>query len=166
MPAPLAYLLTWTTYGTWLRGDPRGWVKNHASGSDEYEPGNAGLRASDTDAIAGPTIFFDAPARRLIEGAIRGVCEQREWMLHAINVRSNHVHVVVTAPVPPEKAMTDFKAWSTRRLREAGVVAESGRVWTKHGSTRYLNSEASVVRAVEYVIHEQDRKGPGADASG
>ena len=27
MPDPLAYYLTWTTYGTWLPGDERGWVK-------------------------------------------------------------------------------------------------------------------------------------------
>ena len=24
---PLAYFLTWTTYGTWLPGDERGWVE-------------------------------------------------------------------------------------------------------------------------------------------
>jgi len=24
MPDPLAFFLTWTTYGTWLPGDPRG----------------------------------------------------------------------------------------------------------------------------------------------
>jgi hypothetical protein len=27
MADPLAYFLTWTTYGTWLPGDDRGWVK-------------------------------------------------------------------------------------------------------------------------------------------
>src|ERR1700747_2517170 len=27
MPEPLAYFLTWTTYGTWLPGDERGWVQ-------------------------------------------------------------------------------------------------------------------------------------------
>ena len=27
LPEPLAYFLTWTTYGTWLPGDERGWVK-------------------------------------------------------------------------------------------------------------------------------------------
>jgi hypothetical protein len=26
-PEPLAYFLTWTTYGTWLPGDERGWVR-------------------------------------------------------------------------------------------------------------------------------------------
>ncbi|MCA9109357.1 MAG: hypothetical protein KDA52_05390 [Planctomycetaceae bacterium] len=26
MSEPLAFFLTWTTYGTWLPGDERGWV--------------------------------------------------------------------------------------------------------------------------------------------
>ena len=28
-PDPLAYFLTWPTYGTWLPGDERGWVDYH-----------------------------------------------------------------------------------------------------------------------------------------
>src|SRR3990172_10721 len=27
MSEPIAYFLTWTSYGTWLSGDPRGWVR-------------------------------------------------------------------------------------------------------------------------------------------
>ena len=27
VPEPLAYFLTWPTYGTWLPGDERGWVE-------------------------------------------------------------------------------------------------------------------------------------------
>ena len=27
MPEPLAYFLTWSTYGTWLPGDERGWIE-------------------------------------------------------------------------------------------------------------------------------------------
>ena len=27
LPEPLAYFLTWPTYGTWLPGDERGWVE-------------------------------------------------------------------------------------------------------------------------------------------
>jgi hypothetical protein len=29
---PIAYFLTWTTYGTWLPGDERGWYAKQASG--------------------------------------------------------------------------------------------------------------------------------------
>ncbi len=27
MDDPLAFFLTWTTYGSWLQGDERGWVE-------------------------------------------------------------------------------------------------------------------------------------------
>lgn len=73
--------------------------------------------------------------------------------------------------------MSDLKAWSTRRLRESGMVEADRRVWTKHGSTRYLFDQSSVERAVDYVVRMQDIKGstrhigeprerrtPGADA--
>jgi len=28
MPRTVGYMITWTTYGTWLQGDERGYVKN------------------------------------------------------------------------------------------------------------------------------------------
>lgn len=31
----LPYLLTWTTYGSWLHGDERGWVQSGQSGIQE-----------------------------------------------------------------------------------------------------------------------------------
>ncbi|MGI9518711.1 MAG: hypothetical protein ACR2NP_16760 [Pirellulaceae bacterium] len=34
---PLAYLLTWTTYGTWLHGDDRGWNRRD---EPEFQPPN------------------------------------------------------------------------------------------------------------------------------
>ena len=40
-----------------------------------------------------------------------GVC----WRL---NVRSSHVHTVVEAEVPPERVMSDFKAYGSRRLNQ------------------------------------------------
>jgi hypothetical protein len=40
-------------------------------------------------------------------------------------------------------------------MREAGVLAQSIEPWAFHGSTRYLNTENSFARAVQYVLHEQ-----------
>ena len=31
MDDPLAFFLTWTTYGTWLPGDERGWSRSQDS---------------------------------------------------------------------------------------------------------------------------------------
>ena len=37
MPEPLAVFMTWTTYGTWLPGDPGGYVSNTLKPDGHYE---------------------------------------------------------------------------------------------------------------------------------
>lgn len=74
-----------------------------------------------------------------------------------MNVRTNHVHVIVRGAERkrPEDVMGEFKAWSTRRLREAGLMPTEGEVWTFHGSTRWINTEASLAEAIDYVLQQQ-----------
>ena len=159
---PLAYLLTWTTYGTWLRGDPRGSVGFDNRWGAPHAAPDAARVARDTARLAAPPLVLGIEARSVVDSAVRDVCNHRGWQLHAINARSNHLHVVVAGPHTPEKIMADLKAWSTRRLREAGMVSADRRVWTRHGSTRHLLDPANVERAVDYVVRMQDMKGaPG-----
>ena len=87
---------------------------------------------------------------------MRGVCQYRGWELHALNVRRDHVHVVVGADCRPELVMTSFKSWSTRRLREAGLAAADGRVWSRHGSTRYLWTPKAIEDASLYTLEAQE----------
>jgi hypothetical protein len=51
--------------------------------------------------------------------------------------------------------MTSFKAWSTRRLREAGLVRRDQKVWSRHGSTRYLWTELAIEEASCYTRDAQ-----------
>ncbi|MBI2767326.1 MAG: transposase [Chloroflexi bacterium] len=90
------------------------------------------------------------------------VCETRGWNLFAINVRTNHVHVVVTATAPPERVLNDFKAWCTRRLRECGLASPGVHIWSRHGSTRHLWTDEHVAVAKHYVLYEQDHARPHA----
>jgi hypothetical protein len=77
-------------------------------------------------------------------------------------VRTNHVHVVVTAAdYRPETVRDQFKSWCTRRLKEAGATRT--RFWTEGGSCRWINTEAALEAAVGYVLEAQDRKGSAAD---
>ncbi len=152
MPPPLAYLITWTTYGTWLHGDERG----SADRTSPRTPGTPYLgpdraRASfERDELKSDPVLLTPPMRELINNIIREHCTFRGWSIHALNVRTNHVHAVVSAPVPPEKAMGELKAWASRRLHESGLL-DNEKIWTRHGSTRYLNDEASVDGAIRYV---------------
>ena len=98
---------------------------------------------------------LDEPRRRVVLRTIREVAHHRKWKLWAVHIRSNHVHVVITADCKPEKVMADLKAWASRRLREAfGELPDRDR-WTQHGSTRYLNDDTSFHAAMTYVIDEQ-----------
>jgi hypothetical protein len=48
--------------------------------------------------------------------------------LHAVNCRSNHVHVVVTANRDPDEVREQFKAWCTRRLKQGAGADSPGRL--------------------------------------
>jgi hypothetical protein len=65
------------------------------------------------------------------------------------------VHVVVSLNVAPEKALHDFQAYATRRLRQACPILKDRKIWTRHGSTRYLWNRKKLMEAIHYVVHEQ-----------
>ena len=51
--------------------------------------------------------------------------------------------------------MSDFKAWASRRLREAfGEDIDRDR-WTQHGSTKYLWNDSTLAVKIIYVLDEQ-----------
>lgn len=89
--------------------------------------------------------------RETVLRTIQEVARHRRWQLWAVHVRSNHVHLVVTAAAKPEKVMSDFKAWCSRRLREQHAESDRTR-WTQHGSTRHLMTEEEFHSAVRYVL--------------
>ena len=99
--------------------------------------------------------------RQLVEPTIRRHCEIRQWALHAVNARTNHIHVVVTAVgYRPEPVRDQFKAWCTRVLKEAG--AARARFWTEGGGCEWINDDAGLENVVTYVLEVQDRKGRDA----
>lgn len=155
----IAYMITWTTYGSWLRGDPRGSVTGENRYKYPVTLRNDRLRARDKGTLKHSPVELSSDERGIVDGAIRSVCEHRGWKLLAINVRSNHVHVVVGASERPEKVMVDLKAWSTRALRTLDADRFGGSVWTTHGSTRHLFHEQAVQGAIHYVLYEQDGTG-------
>ena len=158
MNEPVAYFITFTCKGARLHGDSRGSVDpGHAEYGEEYCESNP-IRASSAAQRMGNSAFALAPELRSVAGAaIQGVCHHRNWVIHGLAVRSNHVHVVVTAPgAEPERVMNDFKSYATRRLREAGLIGSSVKPWTRHGSTRYLWKETDLAGAVDYVREHQD----------
>jgi REP element-mobilizing transposase RayT len=153
---PLAFFITFSTYGSWLHGKEPGSVDpTHNQHDTPFLPGDPRQESEERGAMTQPAFVLDAPRRRVVLATILDVCRHRGWRLVACHVRSNHVHLVVQADAPPEKVMNDCKAYASRRLSEAGFDDRSRRRWTRHGSTKYLWSEDSLHNAVDYVLNRQ-----------
>jgi len=152
MEEPLAYFLTWTTYGTWLHGDNRGSVdQDHNQYGEPYLDPTEGLRRYESKLLKHAPIQLNPRQRDLVETIVRRDCGHRGYQLYALNCRSNHVHVVVQAQdVPAERVMAQFKSYATRGLREIDSFTGK-KVWTAGGSKRYLFTEDAIERAVQYV---------------
>ena len=154
---PLAYFLTFSTYGTWLHGTAKGDGsvdrRHNIYGMpfvapNERREGDAASRMTD------PPYVLEETARTIVRDAIAGYCQEKNWKLLALHVRTNHVHLVVSADREPGRLMSDLKARASRELRRSGTDANDKR-WTRHGSTRHLFDEASVAAAVAYTLDEQ-----------
>jgi len=159
---PVAYLITIRTYGTWLHGDERSSVDlrgQNVFGTPRVKPIRKLNRLMERNLTQEPFII-EAAHRGHIEAAIKQVCQFRSYSLFALNVRSNHAHAAVGGSVRPEKIATEFKAYSTRRLRETGLVADDRRIWSRGESTRYLWKDRHVELAIEYVQHCQGEELP------
>jgi REP element-mobilizing transposase RayT len=164
MADALAYFLTWPTYGTWLPGDARGWVE-YRQGWKMPNP----VRELEAKArMSEDACFLDGEQRKVVEQTIADHCRIRGWELHAVNCRTNHLHIVVTADRDPDQVRVQFKAWCTRRLKEleakrrsqiagrenTGCIREQW--WAERGSRRFINDGKSLEAAIRYVEDGQD----------
>jgi REP element-mobilizing transposase RayT len=154
----IAYHIVWTTYGTWLPGDARGWVKK----------GHAGVKSPDRKLqqqsrlrMKEAAIILTDPERLVAKDTIAAHCAIRRWSLHAANARTTHVHVV-TADRHPDEVMNQLKARCSQRLSdEAGlkntVAKKAGRRrwFTEGGGKELIYDEEYLRNAIRYVLEGQ-----------
>ena len=161
---PIAYMITFRTYGTWLAGDERGSI-------DRYHNKYGGPRAVmsrvreevHSRRLKSPPFLLNAASRKLVESAIREVCTVRNWPLIAFSVRTNHAHVVSSGRSGSRKMLNDFKAYSTRQLRKHGEWMHEHSPWVDKGSRRNLWNEDHIRRAYDYVVNGQGGPLPDFD---
>ncbi len=151
-----AYFITFTCYGARLHGDERGSVVRGRNGrlSEPLAP-NLDRVQRERHLMNGPSGTLDARRRAIATDAATEVLRTKGWRLFALHVRTNHVHLVAWANAEPEFVMRTVKAWITRRLREAALLGPEERLWTRHGSTRYLWNNKDLANAVSYVVESQ-----------
>jgi REP element-mobilizing transposase RayT len=151
---PLAYFITFTARGSWLHGDECGSWKRHG----QFVSAKPQWKQIEKENTKFPPLILTNESRRLIDEGLRELCEKRQWEIHALNVRTNHIHIVVSAlDKKPERVMSDLKAKATKILRKANVITQEQEPWSRHGSTVYLFTQKEFDNACVYVDEYQDK---------
>ncbi len=155
---PIAFLFTWSTYGTWLPGDARGWVE-YKRGFQLPDP----IREVESAArMTEDACLLTLNQRQRVNQQIAETCTHKHWLLHAVNCRSNHVHVVLSSSAPPKTIREQLKAWCSRRLNEQQVALlvpehlQRTNWWAERGSIRWIFQEPDLAAAIDYVCNQQD----------
>ena len=148
-------LITFRTYGTWLRGDERGWHRKGALYGDPLETPRPALEAYDKGRMRFKSYRLCKDAGDVVISSLHRLCSRRGWKLLAVSVTETHIHMLVEASGTPRGTLGDAKRCATRGLREAGHIDSERRAWSRGGSAVTLLQSSEVERVRAYILEEQ-----------
>lgn len=137
-------MVTWTTYGTWLQGDRRGYVKNGKTLAQ-----NNKLKSANQRQQKYPTVKLNSEEKQIVENAITEEARRINHKILAIVVCSNHVHVVAgVSGESIEQAVHRYKYSATLALRKS---VSQGKIWSKGFDKRFCFTNEELENKVGYV---------------
>jgi len=149
----IGYILTWTTYGSWLQGDKRGFVRD-----GETLQGDERILELCKKFQKGPTVKLTKQEMIIIEMALLKEAERIGHKIEALAVCTNHVHL---AAKPCEKSIerlvSMYKSAATRELRYSGRI---GKIWTKGFDKRFCFTEDDLAGKIAYIQNHKQRLAP------
>jgi len=148
----IGYMVTWTTYGTWLQGDKRGYVKD-----GKILQKNNALLQSNLKMLKNPATKFDTEHCAIVRRAILKKAQEIRQRIYAIAACSNHVHIVAERTNESiEKVVSYYKNAARIALRGKGFI---GRVWTKGFDKRFCFNQEELENKIKYVESHQNING-------
>jgi len=140
----IGYMVTWTTYGSWLQGDKRGYVKN-----GRVLAQNDKLKSANQRQQKYPTVKLNTEQKQIVEDTITEEARRINHKIFAIAVCSNHVHIVAgVSEESIEQAVHRYKYSATLALRKFG---SQGKIWSKGFDKRFCFTGRELENKVRYV---------------
>ena len=144
MAKMLGYMITWTTYGSWLQGDKRGYVKD-----SRILAKNESLRKGNTKRLKADPLELNHREREIVYEAIVDSAKILGQKIHAIVVCSNHVHIVAQRTSESiEMVVSRYKNAARLALQANGFV---DRVWTRGFDKRFCFDQQQLQSRIKYV---------------
>ena len=142
MGETLGTMLTMTTYGTWMRGDMRGWID-----AGRLMPPDPAIERADQSRMDHPMFLFDSGRLLEIGEAIGQSLQSRTPVrIYAMTIQPQHMHVVI-GPTPDSlgrivKCVKDAARWYLRAGRP---------IWGEGYDKQFCFDENSLRARIEYV---------------
>ena len=144
MAKMLGYMITFTTYGTWLQGDERGYVKNGT-----IYPGDTNLFQANKQLQKQNEIRLSKIQQQIVRDAIIKEAQSLGQHILALSINATHVHIVAENNSKPISNMVAYYKKAARLALKS--VGHEGKLWTKGYDKRYCFDRASLERRIQYV---------------
>ena len=145
----VGYMVTWTTYGSWLPGDERGYVAN-----GQILQGDLKTLQRNKKRLKSQAVKLNKKEIQLVRQTILNEAKENGHKILALAVCTNHVHLTA---IPNTKSIEDivgrYKSITTCALWKLGL---KGRIWTKGYDKRFCFSEGELTQRVQYVNKHND----------
>lgn len=145
----IAYMLTWTIYGSWLQGDERGWIKDGRLKAPDRR-----LYRSNMLSLKQKPMRLSSSQRKVVENSILSGAKQKDQKVYALAVCSDHVHLVLDKGSETiESSAKLYKQITAYALKQNG---SNGRIWTRGYDKRFCYREDELQRRIQYVNDHND----------
>lgn len=157
------YLLTWTTYGTWLPGHKRGFVGRMERENGSHHARNRVGELHDRDAphlesysksiMRGQRVVLSGDHARFCATEIDSVANRNGFVVRVASIMATHLHIVAKSDQHDGASLLQLlKGNLSRSLSKRFGRQDAPTWWTRHGSRRLLPNEFARDCAVRYVL--------------
>ena len=160
------YHCTASTYGTWLRGDPRGWRARHHREHVEGDyrnpppPGTyAAMLAQSKKLMKRPAVHLPNEVRTLVLNEFVSKLQSFELDVVIAALDDHHLHILARFPHHnPRHHLGIAKKHTSHILREFQGGLSDGGIWSKRSKCIPIRNRAHQVNVARY-IHAHKNKG-------
>jgi REP element-mobilizing transposase RayT len=159
------YYVTAHVYGSWLRGDPRGWRslhhREHVEGDYKQPPPRGvydNLHELSKALMKRDAVRIAAELRQFVADAVAESLRRNGIEVVVISLDDRHLHVLARFPDHnPRHWIGLAKKHASHLVRQHGLRSEEGGLWARRSRAQPIADREPQVKAVGYILAHAGR---------
>ena len=153
---PIAYHITFGTYGTRLHGDARGTVDRSMNRpGDPIIGADASWWRTERDLLKFDPVVLTADQMRHAESVMPDICARGGWTFHTGAGGPDHVHILLTGDADGDAVRKWFKRWLGEALSSRWTLPQGATWWAECGSVKWVWDDDYFARVFDYVDRQR-----------